>query len=87
MMCSGFSRLRQRGEAGVVVARHTFDPAGYSLRGFFLTLPAIGALGVVVITGGYANGAASPQGGRGQLIPVPKMRLTVSFCPLGRVPT
>jgi ABC-2 type transport system permease protein len=44
-----------------------FDPAGYSLNGFFLAQLAIGTLGVVVITGEYQTGsiratlAATPQ--------------------------
>jgi ABC-2 type transport system permease protein len=48
-------------------ARAGFDPAGYSLSGFFLAQLAIGTLGVVVITGEYQTGsiratlAATPQ--------------------------
>lgn len=44
-----------------------FDPAGYSLNGFFLAQLAIGTLGVVVITSEYQTGsiratlAATPQ--------------------------
>ena len=44
-----------------------FDPAGYSLNGFFLAQLAIGTLGVVVVTGEYQTGsiratlAATPQ--------------------------
>src|SRR5205823_10789595 len=34
-----------------------FDPAGYSLNGFFLAQLAIGTLGVVVITGEYQTGS------------------------------
>jgi ABC-type transport system involved in multi-copper enzyme maturation permease subunit len=49
------------------VSRLKFDPAGYSLSGFFLAQLAIGVLGVVVITSEYATGsirstfAAAPQ--------------------------
>jgi ABC-type transport system involved in multi-copper enzyme maturation permease subunit len=48
-------------------ARRGFDPAAYSLSGFFLAQLAIGVLGVVVITSEYATGsirstfAAAPQ--------------------------
>jgi ABC-2 type transport system permease protein len=47
--------------------RAAFDPAGYSLSGFFLAQLAIGTLGVVVITSEYQTGsiratlAATPQ--------------------------
>jgi ABC-type transport system involved in multi-copper enzyme maturation permease subunit len=47
--------------------RAAFDPAAYSLSGFFLAQLAIGVLGVVVITSEYATGsirstlAAAPQ--------------------------
>ena len=47
--------------------RRTFDPAAYSLSGFFLAQLAIGVPGVVVITSEYATGsirstfAAAPQ--------------------------
>jgi ABC-type transport system involved in multi-copper enzyme maturation permease subunit len=54
--------------AGVgAAARRAFDPAAYSLSGFFLAQLAIGVLGVVVITSEYATGsirstfAAAPQ--------------------------
>jgi ABC-2 type transport system permease protein len=54
--------------AGVTAAaRRAFDPAAYSLSGFFLAQLAIGVLGVLVITGEYATGsirstfAAAPQ--------------------------
>jgi ABC-2 type transport system permease protein len=46
-----------------------FDPAAYSLSGFFLAQLAIGVLGVIVITSEYATGsirstfAAAPQRG------------------------
>jgi ABC-2 type transport system permease protein len=49
------------------IASAGFDPAGYSLSGFFLAQLAIGTLGVVVITGEYQTGsiratlAATPQ--------------------------
>jgi ABC-type transport system involved in multi-copper enzyme maturation permease subunit len=49
------------------VARRGFDPAAYSLSGFFLAQLAIGVLGVVVIASEYATGsirstfAAAPQ--------------------------
>lgn len=49
------------------VSRRAFDPAAYSLSGFFLAQLAIGVLGVVVITGEYATGSirstftAAPQ--------------------------
>jgi ABC-2 type transport system permease protein len=48
-------------------ARAGFDPAGYSLSGFFLAQLAIGTLGVVVVTSEYQTGsiratlAATPQ--------------------------
>lgn len=48
-------------------ARRAFDPAAYSLSGFFLAQLAIAVLGVVVITSEYATGsirstfAAAPQ--------------------------
>jgi ABC-type transport system involved in multi-copper enzyme maturation permease subunit len=48
-------------------ARHGFDPAGYSLSGFFLAQLAIIVLGVIVITSEYTTGsirstfAAAPQ--------------------------
>ena len=48
-------------------ARRAFDPAAYSLSGFFLAQLAIGVLGVVIITSEYATGsirstfAAAPQ--------------------------
>jgi ABC-2 type transport system permease protein len=48
-------------------ARHAFDPAAYSLSGFFLAQLAIAVLGVVVITSEYATGSirstftAAPQ--------------------------
>jgi ABC-type transport system involved in multi-copper enzyme maturation permease subunit len=48
-------------------ARRAFDPAAYSLSGFFLAQLAISVLGVVVITGEYATGSirstftAAPQ--------------------------
>jgi len=48
-------------------ARRAFDPAAYSLSGFFLAQLAIGVLGVVVITSEYTTGsirstfAAAPQ--------------------------
>jgi ABC-2 type transport system permease protein len=48
-------------------AQAGFDPAGYSLSGFFLAQLAIGTLGVVVITSEYQTGsiratlAATPQ--------------------------
>jgi ABC-type transport system involved in multi-copper enzyme maturation permease subunit len=47
--------------------RAAFDPAGYSLSGFFLAQLAIGTLGVVLITSEYQTGsiratlAATPQ--------------------------
>ena len=50
-------------------ARASFDPAAYSLSGFFLAQLAIAVLGVVIITGEYATGsirstlAAAPQRG------------------------
>lgn len=50
-------------------ARAAFDPAGYSLSGFFLAQLAIAVLGVVVMTSEYATGsirstlAAAPQRG------------------------
>lgn len=50
-----------------VVARRMFDPAAYSLSGFFLAQLAIGALGVVIITSEYTTGSirstftAAPQ--------------------------
>jgi ABC-type transport system involved in multi-copper enzyme maturation permease subunit len=49
--------------------RAAFDPAAYSLSGFFLAQLAVGVLGVVVITSEYATGtirstlAAAPQRG------------------------
>jgi ABC-type transport system involved in multi-copper enzyme maturation permease subunit len=48
-------------------ARSFFDPAAYSMSGFFLAQLAIGVLGVVVMTSEYATGsiratfAAAPQ--------------------------
>lgn len=48
-------------------ARNAFDPAAYSLSGFFLAQLAIGALGVVIIASEYTTGsirstfAAAPQ--------------------------
>ena len=48
-------------------AHAAFDPASYSLSGFFLAQLAIGVLGVLVMTGEYATGsirstlAAAPQ--------------------------
>jgi len=48
-------------------ARSAFDPAAYSLSGFFLAQLAIAVLGVVVMTSEYATGsirstlAAAPQ--------------------------
>jgi ABC-2 type transport system permease protein len=48
-------------------ARRAFDPAAYSLSGFFLAQLAIGVLGVVVMTSEYATGSirstftAAPQ--------------------------
>lgn len=48
-------------------ARRTFDPAAYSLSGFFLAQLAIAVLGVVIITGEYTTGSiratflAAPQ--------------------------
>ena len=48
-------------------AQHAFDPAAYSLSGFFLAQLAIGVLGVVIITSEYTTGsirstfAAAPQ--------------------------
>lgn len=48
-------------------ARAAFDPASYSLSGFFFAQLAIGVLGVLVMTGEYATGsirstlAAAPQ--------------------------
>jgi ABC-2 type transport system permease protein len=50
-------------------ARAAFDPAAYSLSGFFLAQLAVGVLGVVVMTSEYATGsirstlAAAPQRG------------------------
>jgi ABC-type transport system involved in multi-copper enzyme maturation permease subunit len=50
-------------------ARSAFDPAAYSLSGFFLAQLAIAVLGVVVMTSEYATGsirstlAAAPQRG------------------------
>jgi ABC-2 type transport system permease protein len=50
-------------------ARAAFDPAAYSLSGFFLAQLAIGVLGVLVMTSEYATGsirstlAAAPQRG------------------------
>jgi len=47
--------------------RAVFDPAAYSLSGFFLAQLAVGVLGVLAITGEYATGsirttlAATPQ--------------------------
>jgi ABC-2 type transport system permease protein len=52
---------------GDTTARAAFDPAGYSLSGFFLAQLAIGTLGVVVITSEYQTGSiratltATPQ--------------------------
>jgi ABC-2 type transport system permease protein len=46
-----------------------FDPAAYTLSGFFLAQPAIGVLGIIVITSEYPTGtirstfAAAPQRG------------------------
>jgi ABC-2 type transport system permease protein len=51
-------------------ARHAFDPAAYSLSGFFLAQLAIAVLGVVIITSEYATGSirstftAAPQRAR-----------------------
>lgn len=48
-------------------ARTAFDPASYSLSGFFFAQLAVGVLGVLVMTGEYATGsirstvAAAPQ--------------------------
>jgi ABC-type transport system involved in multi-copper enzyme maturation permease subunit len=47
-------------------ARAAFDPAGYSLSGFFLAQLAVGVLGVVIMTSEYQTGSiratfAAPQ--------------------------
>jgi len=63
LLCAAYVRHYTGGTA----ARTGFDPAGYSLSGFFLAQLAVGTLGVVVITSEYQNGsiratlAATPQ--------------------------
>jgi len=58
--------VRHYGSAGPA-ARAAFDPAGYSLSGFFLAQLAVGVLGVVAMTSEYQTGsiratfAAAPQ--------------------------
>jgi ABC-2 type transport system permease protein len=67
LLCAAYAR-----HYGTVspAARRGFDPAAYSLSGFFLAQLAIGVLGVVVITSEYATGsirstfAAAPQRAR-----------------------
>jgi ABC-2 type transport system permease protein len=60
--------LRHYGSASPA-ARAAFDPAAYSLSGFFLAQLAVAVLGVVVMTSEYATGsihstlAAAPQRG------------------------
>src|SRR5439155_23594340 len=63
LLCAAYVRHYTDEAAG----RAGFDPAGYSLSGFFLAQLAIGTLGVVVITSEYQTGsiratlAATPQ--------------------------
>jgi ABC-2 type transport system permease protein len=60
--------LRHHASSGPA-ARAAFDPAAYSLSGFFPAQLAIGVLGVLIITSEYATGsirstfAAAPQRG------------------------
>jgi ABC-2 type transport system permease protein len=54
-------------------AQASFDPAGYSLSGFFLAQLAVGVLGVVVITSEYQTGSI-----RATLAAVPQRRLVLA---------
>lgn len=64
LLCAAYARHYGTVSAA---ARRGFDPAAYSLSGFFLAQLAIAVLGVVVITSEYATGsirstfAAAPQ--------------------------
>jgi ABC-2 type transport system permease protein len=52
-------------------ARAAFDPAAYSLSGFFAAQLAIAVLGVVIMTSEYATGRSAPRSPR---------RLSVAPC-------
>jgi hypothetical protein len=64
LLCAAYARHYGTVSAA---ARRGFDPAAYSLSGFFLAQLAIGVLGVVIITSEYATGsirstfASAPQ--------------------------
>lgn len=64
LLCAAYARHYASAAAA---ARRAFDPAAYSLSGFFLAQLAVGMLGVVVVTSEYATGsirstfAAAPQ--------------------------
>lgn len=66
LLCAAY--VRHYGSASPA-ARAAFDPAPYSLSGFFLAQLAVGVLGVVIMTSEYATGsirstlAAAPQRG------------------------
>lgn len=63
----GFGGLLSAAHTHHPTEQATFDPAAYSLSGFFLAQLAIGVLGVLVMTSEYATGsirstlAAAPQ--------------------------
>jgi ABC-2 type transport system permease protein len=53
LLCAAYARHYGTLSAA---ARRGFDPATYSLSGFFLAQLAIGVLGVVIITSEYTTG-------------------------------